>query len=434
MRRRPRPRSLQRQLFAWFLAAIVLAVAASALATWLTQTDAPDAPHLVASRHVQHRLARAWDDPAATEAYVAELRDATGLDVRVRRDPSMFETGRRRGRPGGIVFDGSTAYVPVVRRGVVVGALEVQVSGASPRPWRLGLALFVALSVLAVGARRVSSRIARPLESVAKTAERFGGGDLDARTGIERVPRRWVGEEVVELARAFDEMAARVGRTVRDQRELLAAISHELRSPMARSRVALEIARDRLPEEAPARRSIDDVERHLGEVDAILSDLLMSSRAGLGDLRTARVELGGFLARRVAEERDALGVEIRLDAAIGASVDLDVPMFQRALHNVLANAMAHGHPADAPLVVRTVPGDGEIAVEIEDAGPGFPEALLPRVFEPFVKGDGRARTPGAGTGLGLALVARILEAHGGRAEASNRQGGGARVRLVLPLP
>ncbi|MCA9583874.1 MAG: ATP-binding protein [Myxococcales bacterium] len=435
MRRARRARSLQRQLFGWFLAAIVLAVVASAASTWLTRSEPGESPQLVASKHVQHRLGRVWDDPVATEAYVSQLRDTTGLDVRVRRDPSIFVGRGRRARPGGIVFDGSTAYVPVVRRGAVVGALEVHVSGAAPQPWRLGVALLVALFVLAIAARRVSARIARPLEGVARTAERFGAGDLDARTRVDAMSRRWVAEEVREVGHAFDEMAERVGRIVRDQRELLAAVSHELRSPMARSRVALEIARDRLPEGSAAAAPLGDVERHLEEVDAILSDLLTSARVGLTDLRRDRVDMLAWLRDRLEAERASLDVEITLDAQddLDAHASIDGALLGRAVHNLLANALNHGHPAGQPLNVSLVTTDEHVVVSVTDRGPGFPPELLPRVFEPFVKADASARTPGAGTGLGLTLVARIAEAHGGSALAENVESPvGGRVTLRLP--
>src|SRR5204863_3417594 len=109
--------------------------------------------------------------------------------------------------------------------------------------------------------------LARPLEHVAATAERFGSGDLAARTGVEKLPRRWVAEEVREVGRAFDSMADRIARVVVEQRELLAAISHELRSPLGRARIALEIARDRAEAEGKetATKPLDDVERQLVE-------------------------------------------------------------------------------------------------------------------------------------------------------------------------
>lgn len=430
---RPRFRRLQVRLLLWFLAAIVLAIGASVVTTVLTSEDQSESPTRVVSRHVQHRVAKLWDDPAATEAYVAELRETTGLDMRVRRDPSVF--GRHHARPGGMVFEDGVAYVPVVKGGVTVGALELRTGAQAPKLWRVALALVAALFVLGLVARRVSMRLARPLEHVAGTAERFGAGDLSARTGIEKLPRRWVAEEVREVGRAFDGMAERIERVVTDQRELLAAISHELRSPLGRARVALEIARERGGDATD--RPLSDVERQLVEMDAILGDLLASARAGLADVRREPTDLGEWLESRIKAET---GGPIDLALAPGTArprVAIDPALLGRALHNVFANAWAHGHPRERPLEVALSVDGAAAHIAVRDRGPGFAADVLPRAFDPFVTGTGSARSPGAhGIGLGLALVRRIVEAHGGTASAHNVEEAGAvtGAEIVLTLP
>jgi two-component system OmpR family sensor kinase len=429
--RRRRPRRLQARLLLWFLIAIVLAIGASLLTTVLTASD-NETPTRVVSRHVQHRLAKDWDDHAATEKYVAELRETTGLDMRIRRDASHFEGRRARG--GGMIFEDGVAYVPVVQRGVVVGALELRTGSPAPQLWRVAVALGAALLVLGAVARRVSKSLARPLEHLAQTAERFGSGDLKARTGIEKLPRRWVAEEVRDVGLAFDGMADRIARIVNDQRELLAAISHELRSPLGRARVAVEIARER-PDPGAA---LDDVERQLVEMDVIIGDLLASARAGLADVHVVDMELVPWLRARIAAESGSL---IELTVAAGAErsrVKMDAALLGRALHNLLANAWNHGHPKETPLEVSVSVTADRARVSVRDSGPGFSEAVLPRAFEPFVMGADSARSPGAhGMGLGLALVRRIVEAHGGTASAVNlppNEGKtGAEVSIELPL-
>ncbi len=412
------PRSLSARLLLWFLLAIILATGASVATTWLTSADNDgDSPQRVVSRHVQQRVARLWDDPVATEAYVAELRDTTGLDIRVRRGPSVFPPGRRR--PGGIVFEDGVAYVPVVKHGQSVGALELRTGAPAPQAWRVVIALLVALLVLGLTAQRVSRRLARPLEHVALVAERFGSGDLAARTGVDEFPRRWVAKEVRDVGRAFDAMAERISRVVLEQRELLAAISHELRSPLGRARVALEIARERAETAPSAGRALEDVDRQLVEVDAILGDLLASARAGLADLRRERLEIVPWLEHKIAGE--TLGpVELENEVSPTTSIELDPALLGRAFHNVLANAWAHGHPKTEPLVVRLQPTEEGVRIAVRDRGPGFATDVLPRAFDPFVTGTGKARSPGAhGIGLGLSLVRRIVEAHGGRVSAQN---------------
>lgn len=441
-RRRRGMKGLQGRLLLWFLAAITLAIGASVITTILTSNnEQTEAPSRVVSRHVQQRVARLWDDPVATEAYVAELRDTTGLDIRVRRDPSVFPSGPRAQR-GGMVFDDGVAFIPIVKHQQVVGALELRTGTQPPQAWRVVVALLAAVIVLGTVAKRVSMHLARPLEHVAATAEKFGSGDLAARTGVEKLPRRWVAEEVRELGRAFDNMADRISRVVLEQRELLAAISHELRSPLGRARVAVEIARDRT-EEPPIQKSLDDVERQLVEMDVILGDLLASARAGLADLRREEVDLVKWTNDRVATE--TIGpVEVVADreelVAMGKA-SIDPALLGRALHNVLANAWAHGHPKDVPLVLsltRVAGEAGRVRIAVRDRGPGFAAEILPRAFDPFVTGTGAARSPGShGIGLGLSLVRRIVEAHGGTVAASNVEEGGkpsgAIVAFELPL-
>jgi signal transduction histidine kinase len=230
-------------------------------------------------------------------------------------------------------------------------------------------------------------------------------------------------------------MAERIARVVRDQRELLAAISHELRSPLGRARVALEIVRDRtstLGEEGRAvRLPVDDIERQLTDVDAILGDLLAAARAGLSDVKPVPTPIAAWVRARLAAEPTPPALELTTQLDDGVTVPIDAALLNRALHNVLANARAYGHPPSEPIEV-SLSGDGaRIVLVTRDRGPGFPENILPRAFEPFVRGDA-ARTPGGGYGLGLALVRRIAEAHGGRAFARNAPGGGAEVGIDLP--
>ena len=222
-------------------------------------------------------------------------------------------------------------------------------TGVSPSThWNVAVALGAALFVLALAARGVARRLSWPLEDVADAAERFGGGDLTARTRLGG-RRRWVADEVRGVAQAFDQMADRIARVVRDQRELLAAISHELRSPLGRARVALEIARDRGGTRlAP---SLGDIERQLTDVDAILGDLLAAARAGLSDVRPVPTPIAGWLRARLAAEATPPTIELVCDVAEDVTAPIDAPLLNRALHNILANARAHGHPSDRPIEV-----------------------------------------------------------------------------------
>ncbi len=424
---------LQARLLLWFLAAIVLALLASVVTTLLTRAES-EPPTRVVSKHVQRRLAKIWDDPLATDAYVRDLREATGLDMRLRREPELLGGESGRGHGGSIVFDDNVAYVPIVRGGAALGVLELRTGSPAPKLWRVIAALVAALAVLGAVARSVSKSLAQPLEHLARTAERFGGGDLNARTEIEAMPRRWVAEEVRDVGRAFDGMADRIARVVIDQRELLAAISHELRSPLSRARIALEIARERTCPQA----SHDEVERQLISMDAILGDLLASARAGLSDVHLEDVDLMVWLQSRIRMETQGPIALTRAAGTEAVRVTVDTALLGRALHNLFANGWNHGHPATASIDVTVSVASGCARVAIRDHGPGFDEAILPRAFEPFVKSGDSARSPGSqGIGLGLSLVRRIVEAHGGTIAAANVTQGsasvGAEVAFQLPL-
>ncbi|WP_394825829.1 ATP-binding protein [Pendulispora albinea] len=444
---------LKTRLFLWFLAAIVIAVVTSSITVAIMRPEPARPPSGMMARTLAARLEAIWDDPKAAEAYLAEMRELSGYAFELRRDPRAIPPSAHRMRrsPGIFLFDDGVGYIPIGRRENVLGAVTFPTGAPRMRWWRLFAGVLAGAIVLVIAAQRVSRDLARPLERVADAARRFGAGELAARSGIGTAA---TSDEVHQVAGAFDAMAERVERTLRDQRELLAAISHELRSPLGRARVALEIARDasapreasdptsperapeRMPREetSPESTSLDRVERHLVEVDAILSDLLAVTRAGLTDLRTEQVAYLSWLRSRIATER-AGDVELVVEdeSLETAVVRIDAALLGRAVHNLLANARAHGHPESEPLIVHVsragqAPGAEpvrQLRTEVWDRGPGIAPDLLPRIFDPFVRGDS-ARTravQGTGTGLGLSLVRRIVEAHGGSVFARNGKNG-----------
>jgi two-component system OmpR family sensor kinase len=447
-----RPHSLRSRLFRWFFGAILLAMLTSALVVSTTRPESITGAEALA-HNVADRLAQNWDDPEATRAFVAEVRDVTGFDVRLVRDPRRLPLHVRRvaERGGAIAPDGPEhIFVPVMRSGQLEGALEMEKFG--PRPvawawWRFVLAFFLVVAALSAMAGGVANQLARPLEHLAHAADRIGGGDLGFRTdlvgGSRAGMRRWVAQEVRDVAVSFNRMADRIEAMVRGQRELLGAISHELRSPLGRARVALEIARDRLPppsSDASGRSpvaALDDVEKQLGGVDAILGDLLDVARTGLADLRTETRGLVDWLEARVAEEPSPPAIELIAGPDARAMVlAFDAALLARTVQNLLVNARAHGHPADRPIELRVSFERDAARVVVRDRGPGFSAGFAERAFAPFVRGDpSRARpVAGPGYGRGLTLVRRIVEAHGGRVFARNAaDGAGAEVGFELPL-
>ena len=214
-------------------------------------------------------------------------------------------------------------------------------------------------------------------------------------------------------------------RQIADQRELLAGVSHELRTPLARLRVLLDIARD----QGTSPRTWDDLERELMEMDRLVGELLASARLDFQAL-TPR-PLDAVDSATLVVERAGVPADKLVSEAAVAPFAGDPTLVGRALANLLHNAAKHGGGLDC---LRVGQRPGFVVFEVLDWGPGFPAALLEKLFHPFVQsapgvpGEGHG---GPSLGLGLALVARIARAHGGSVRAENRAGGGA--RLVLEL-
>jgi signal transduction histidine kinase len=414
---------LRTRLFVWLLAAIVAGMIASSAAWILLRAEIDSGPMHATSRALASEVAAHWDDEVAVDATIKRMRETTGVDFRLRRDASNLPSAVRA-RPTSLIFDGGAVFVPVVREGKVIGAIQFSMAAPPGRSVRQIVFVGVALVVLAIAARSVSGLVVRPLERVAEAAHRFGDGNLTARTDLDA----GASPEVREVALAFDAMATRVERMVRDQRDLLAAVSHELRSPLGRARVALELARDQ-GATAPA---IERVERALAELDTILGDLLSITRAGLSDLHKEPTALVGFLRSKFTEgPADAGRVIVEGDEGVMAPVD--PALFARAVSNVIENARNQG-----PGEIRvTVEREGDKAVvRFVDGGGGLPPELIAKAFDPFVRGDGARRHQHQSTGLGLAIVRRVVEAHGGSAHIGNieREGKivGAEVSIRVP--
>ncbi|HVQ29660.1 MAG TPA: HAMP domain-containing sensor histidine kinase [Vicinamibacteria bacterium] len=292
---------------------------------------------------------------------------------------------------------------------------------------RLVGALAVVVLVVSLVSAPLARAIARPLEHLAGVARRLGEGDLTARSGLQR------GDEIGALARTLDEMAGRLEGLLAGQRELLANVSHELRTPLARIRMSLALAAEGEP--ALARRHVEAIEEDVAELEALISDLLTSSRldaAGALALQLERVDpkevLEAALARfaRLHPTR-AVTVKQGLAPALRAERGL----VARVLDNLLDNAARYSE-APSPLEAELGEGEGGVVFLVRDHGIGIAAEDLEHLFTPFYRTDrSRARHTG-GAGLGLALSRKIVESHGGRLTLESQAGRGTTVRVWLP--
>lgn len=335
--------------------------------------------------------------------------------MRPRVPRAMFDRGDG---PPGSGLPGADAGAGPGLRPLPPPLLGLEIAGVPD-----GVAFLVLLALLfaavAAGAWPVVRRLTRRLEALKRGVDAFGAGQLSQRVSEEGR------DEVAALAISFNRSAARIEALLRSHQSLLANASHELRSPLARLKMALAMMED-----APAeqRRELQaEVRTNIAELDALVEEVLLASRL---DARHAQAEAPPH------EPVDLLGLAAEEGARVGADAGgepLTVPgeerLLRRALRNLIENARRYGGQS----VEVTVERDGAHAVvKVADRGPGVPEAYRERIFEPFFRLPGHAEREG-GIGLGLALVRQIAEAHRGRVACAAREGGGSVFSLRLPL-
>jgi signal transduction histidine kinase len=366
--------------------------------------DAPDGRRIAATEPF---LRRGLDRPEARERLRAvRLDDGRTLWVpRMMRPRALDEGGRppMMGPPGGPPPAGLAAWLPGVRG-----------------PWPEGLGFVALLAVLfaavAAGAWPVVRRLTRRLEALKAGVEAFGAGQLHRRVAEDGR------DEVAAVAASFNHAAARIEALLRANQSLLANASHELRSPLARLKMAIAMLDDAAPaERARLKREIDT---NVAELDALVEEVLLASR--LDARGTLEPPQPVALLAVAAEEAARVGATAEGD-------DLQLPgderLLRRAVRNLLENARRYAG-AEVAVQVRRRP-DGGADVVVADRGPGVPEALRERIFEPFFRMHGHAERAG-GVGLGLSLVRQIAERHGGSARCEPRDGGGSRFVISLP--
>ncbi|HEY1382952.1 MAG TPA: ATP-binding protein [Dongiaceae bacterium] len=263
-----------------------------------------------------------------------------------------------------------------------------------------------AVMVLGVGAMRL---ITRPIESLATAAEDLGRG---ARPSD--VPEAGL-TEVRRAARAFNRMQRRIRRMIEDRTQMIAAISHDLRTPITRLRLRAEFVED--PEEQ--QKMLSD----LDQMEAIIRSTLAFAREDSDTEPTEPLDLVALL-RAVAGNHP----EARLDARSRIVLPGRPVALRRCFNNLVENAIRYGHKAE--IAVREFPS--EIEVTIDDGGPGIPENRLKDVFRPFVRLEESRNRDSGGAGLGLAIARSVVLAHGGTVTLGNRKEGGLRATVRLP--
>jgi two-component system OmpR family sensor kinase len=334
-----------------------------------------------------------------------------------------------RAAPQIVGADGSAYTVLVVpRRHSIFGALTL--------PGISLTILCVALVVTALTSWWLARHLSAPIRRIQEGARALASENLDMRGSAKlRVSAGLEGrrDELAVLARDFDAMADQLRANRGTITQLLRDISHELRSPLARMRVALGLARQ---PPADLSRQLDRLEREIERLDSLISQVLRLARLHGTDAPFAREifdldELIEEVVRDANFEGAVKNCRVQLQGAASAGVNGNRELVRSAIENVLRNAVRYS-PQDAPVDVSIARAETGVVISIRDRGPGVPERDLERIFEPFYRvAESRDRDTG-GEGIGLAITAQVMKAHGGSAKAANSEHGGFEVRLNLP--
>lgn len=311
-----------------------------------------------------------------------------------------------------------------------------------PAHWRMTLPAVLlgwGLVIVGIGGYFVARAVLKPLRELTNAQKALGEGALQTRIALDR------DDEFGTLATSFNQMAAQIQELLGAEKELLANVSHELRTPLARIQVALELAEEGNAD--AARSALREVAIDCSELETILQDVLTLKRL---DYSNEQMRAGGL----AIERKDGSLVDVLAQSAdrfrarfpsrpfsfrtndVVMEMPLDAVLLRRAIDNLLENAEKYSPDPTTPvsLELRWIdPGKKSLVIEIEDKGAGIPEEDMPRLFEPFFRGEkSRTRTAG-GVGLGLTLVKRIVEAHQGTVTLQSSVGAGTKASVHLPL-
>jgi two-component system OmpR family sensor kinase len=354
--------------------------------------------------------------------------------------PTDLSPGMHRER-GGPVFvtplAGALAGGEVAGRGGTVAVIRARGPYRRLRLHPFFTTLIILAVVMAAGSYPVARRVARRLEALARGVEEWGSGALDRRVAVNGR------DEIALLATTFNQAAERVSLLLVQQKQMLANASHELRSPLARLRMGLELIAEE-PDGERRRGRVAEIHADIVELDELIEEILLFARA---DARVpgrplAKVDVAALCLAEA--QRTGARFENEVTAGQGAIVDGDETLLRHMIRNLLENAQRHGGGSDVRIILSLAPPrpddggrSGALVIRVEDAGPGIPEAERERIFAPFYrppaalqrdKSDSSVR---AGHGVGLALVRQVARYHGGTASYRPRPGGGSAFEVTL---
>ena len=295
-----------------------------------------------------------------------------------------------------------------------------------PRIWSFLPYYFLVIGATGILCWIAAAGVISPIRKVATSIALFGQGNLGVRIETDR------DDEIGQLGRSFNEMAERLERLITSERRLLGDISHELRSPLARLKFAIKLARTS-PDPASA---LERIERDVNRIASLVADIVeinvVEDDPALQDKREICIsDIINEVVRDSSLEADARGCTIQVSGNVCGQVHGNPELLRRAVENVLRNAIRYS-PEKLPIELSISETEDEAHIVVRDFGPGVPDWSIKRIFDPFFRVEEARNTNGGGSGLGLSIAKRAVHLHRGAIRAENATPG-LRVTIAIPL-
>jgi two-component system, OmpR family, sensor histidine kinase CpxA len=298
-------------------------------------------------------------------------------------------------------------------------------------PWAgLTIRLTIAIFISGLICYLLSLYLTQPLRTLRLAAKSIAKGNLNTRVGNYIGNRK---DEIADLSEEFDEMAARLEALITLKQRLLQDISHELRSPLARLQVALELARKKTNNEAPNEFNRMELETYrLNELIGEILDLARLDKSTMV-LKRQQTQIKGLLEAIIVDANFEFGNNrVQLVKSIDIELNLDQKLVHRAFENIIRNALRYTDD-DSPVLVSMTESDESVDITIQDEGPGVPEEQLEQIFSPFYRVDRSREKKTGGYGLGLAITKQAIKLHDGNIRAKNNIPKGLILTITLPI-
>lgn len=429
-------RSLFAKILVWFVVSILVTIAATLLTTALTYdaSSSRQAPFSMLLSLEVREARHAWESGGAVELGRAlqRLKEVTHASQAMLLDDKGVDVLTGESHADMLPYAARLIHSPFSFRSHIFArkSTDDRYCLVLVREnwffWFLQPAHFLVIGLAVLLCYGFAHYLTAPLRRLRSAVDRLGRGDLTARAEESRK------DELGELAASFNRMADHIQALLASERRLLFDISHELRSPLARLSVAVELART---DDAGAL-PLDRIQKEADRLNSLIKQMLEVTRTERepSRLKAERLRLDELVDELVDDcsiEARAHGCVLDLRSAGPVTLDGDSELLRRAIENVMRNAIRYA-PLESKVEVALENGGGWAKIQVRDYGPGVPEEALPRLFDPFYRVEEDRDRKSGGVGLGLSIARRAVELHKGKLRASNASPG-LLVEIDLPV-